>query len=204
MNSDEIKKLFKTHGYYLTSGQLMAFRVHTALIRRMLNKGQLEKVKRGLYRLPPEEIPEEEKFTFDYFDAAIGVPKGIFCLRTALHYHGLSTQRPAVFDMAIPRTRRTPKLLTVSVRFYRFQEPYYSYGVQEIKTEIATIRIYDKEKSICDAFRQRRIIGENLAMESLNTYLKNQEMNLNKLIQTARLCRVSHLIEPVVKTVVGF
>ncbi len=204
MNNDDVIKLFKQHNYYLKSNQLIKFKVHTSLVRRMLDAGLLEKVMRGLYRLPAEAIPEHEIFTFDYFDAAVAVPGGIFCLTTALSYHGLSTQRPAVLDMAIPRTQRTPKLFTVSVRFYRFQEPYYSHGVEEIRTKMATIRIYDKEKAICDAFRQRRIIGEDIALESLNTYLKQSKKDMNKLLKTAAFCKVKHIIEPVVKAMVGF
>jgi len=204
MNSDDVIKLFKQHNYYLTSGQLTGYKVHTSLVRQMQDNGLLEKVKRGLYRLPAEQIPEHERFTFDYFDAAIAVPKGVFCLTTALYYHGLSTQRPAVFDMAIPRTQRTPKLFTVSVRFHRFQEPYYSYGVEKIQTKIATVKIYNKEKTICDAFRQRRIIGEDIAMESLNTYLKKSKKDINKLLKTAAFCKVKHIIEPVVKAMIGF
>ncbi len=204
MKVQEVVELFKRHKYYLTSSQLVEFRVHTSLIRKMLDEGRLEKVKRGLYRLPAEAIPDTENFTFDYFDAAIAVPEGIFCLTTALHYYGLSTKRPSVFDIAIPRTRRTPKLYTVAVRFYRFQEPYFSYGMKEIETSVATIRMYDKEKSICDAFRQRRLIGEDIALESLNTYLKQSDKNINKLLETARLCKVKHLVEPAVKAMVGF
>ena len=204
MNTDNVIKLYKRHSYYLKSGQLVKLKVHTSLIRKMLDDGLLEQVKRGLYGLPAEEIPEDKNFTYDYFDAAAAVPKGIFCLSTALHYHGLSTQRPAIFDMAIPRTQRTPKLFTVSIRFYRFQEPYYSFGVQEIKTAVTTIKIYNKEKSICDAVRQRRIVGEDIAMESLNAYLKQSKKDINKLIRTAAFCKVKHIIEPVVKAMVGF
>jgi len=203
MTFDEVINLFKKHSYYLTSSQLTRFKVHTSQIRKMLDQGMLEQVKRGLYRLPPEAIPEHKMFTFDYFDAAVAVPKGIFCLTTAMYYHGLSTHRPAIFDMAIPRTQRTPKLYTVSVRFYRFQEPYYSYGVEKINTQITTIKIYNKEKTICDAFRQRRIIGEDIAIESLNTYLRQSKKDINKLLKTASFCKVKHIIEPIVKAVVG-
>ena len=204
MQRDDVIKLFKEHHYYLRSSQLTRHRVHTSLIRQMVERGLLEKVKRGLYRLPPHEIPEDETFTFDYFDAAMAVPTGVFCLSTALYYHGLTTQSPGVFDMAIPRSHRTPKLYTVAVRFYRFQELYFSHGVEEIRTPIGPIRMYDREKAICDAFRLRRIIGENIAMESLNTYLKLRDKDINKLIDVAGLCEVKHLIEPVVKAMVGF
>ncbi len=204
MTIEDVTNLFKQHNYYLTSSQLTKLKIHTSLIRRMLNQGLLERVKRGLYRLPVEMLPEHEIFTFDYFDAAVAVPEGIFCLTTALYYHSLTTQRPSIFDMAIPRTHRTPKLFTVSIRFYRFQEPYFSYGVEEIQTPISTIKIYNKEKTICDAFRQRRIIGEDIALESINTYLKQRKKDIQKLLKTARFCKVNHIIEPIVKAMVGF
>lgn len=204
MNTGDVIKLFKQHNYYLKSSQLTKFKIHTSLIREMLDQGLIEQVKRGLYRLPPEALPEHEIFTHDYFDAAIALPKGIFCLTTALYYHGLSTQRPAVFDMAIPRTQRTPKLFTVSVHFYRFLKPYYAYGVEEIQMDMTTIKIYNKEKSVCDAVRLRRIIGEDIAMESLNTYLKQSKKDINKLLKAAKFCKVKHIIEPAVKAMVGF
>jgi len=204
MDTQAVIELFKKQHYYLSSGQLSDYRVHTSLIRKMVDQGQLEQVKRGLYRLPAEYIPDEGQFTIDYFDAVIAVPKGIFCLTTALHYHGLTTQRPVQFDMAIPRTQRTPKLYTASVRYYRFQEPYYSNYVDEIQMKKAVIKIYCKEKSICDSFRLRRIIGENVGMESLNTYLKESKKDINKLLTTASFCKVNHIIEPVVKAMVGF
>jgi len=204
LNADDVIKLFKQHNYYLKSNQLVKLKIHTSIIRGMLDQGLINQVKRGIYRLPPEVLPEYENFTYDYFDAAIAVPKGIFCLTTALYYHGMSTQRPAVFDIAIPRTQRTPKLFTVSVQFYRFLEPYYTYGVEEIRTEMATIRIYNKEKSVCDAVRLRHIIGENIAMESLNAYLKQSKKDINKLLKAAKFCKVKHIIEPAVKAMVGF
>jgi len=204
MNIDSIINLFEQNNYYMKSGQLTDLKVHTSSIRRMLDQGLIEQVKRGLFRLPAEKIPEHDFFTFDYFDAAIAVPKGVFCLTTALYYYGLTTHRPVTFDMAIPRTQRTPKLFTVSVRFYRFQEPYYSYGVEQVETRVAMLKIYNKEKTICDAFRQRRIIGEDIAMESLNTYLRQRRKDINKLLKTAGFFKVKHIIEPVVKAMVGF
>ena len=203
MTQNEIIRLFRQNRYYLSTGQLLKHKVHTSILHKMVEDGALEQVKRGLYRLPADKLPEHEIFTFDYFDAAVGVPKGIFCLATALYYHGLSTQRPSRFDMAIPRSQRKPKLFSVSVRFYRFKEPYYSYDIKHIATPMATIKMYGPEKSICDAFRLRRIVGEDLAMESLNAYLKRSRKDINKLLEMAAFCKVKHLIEPVVKVFAG-
>ena len=204
LNTNEVIHIFQQQGPYLRSEQLVKNNVHTSLVRKMVIEGSLEKIKRGFYRLTAEMFTDDENFTIDYFDAAAAVPKGIFCLSTSLHYYQLTTQRISMFDIAIPRTQRTPVLYNLNARFYRFQDPYYSYGVEEIKTKTGIIKFYNAEKTICDAYRQRRIIGEDIALESLNNYLKQYPKDINKLLKAAGFCRVKHLIEPVVKTMIGY
>ncbi|MBD3383611.1 hypothetical protein GF407_01680 [candidate division KSB1 bacterium] len=204
MQNSDIINLFQKSGGYLNSTQLIKNKVHTSTIRKLLKTGKIEKIKRGLYRLAPDELPQHNYFTYDYFDATIGVPAGIFCLTTALFYHNLTTTRPITFDMAIPPSHRNTKLNTVSLRLYRFNEPYYSLDIKKIKTNITVIKIYEKEKSICDAIRLRHIIGEDVAMESLNSYMRLKEKEINKLLQTAKICKVTHIVEPAIKAMTGF
>lgn len=204
MNTEDVIRIFRQTGGYARGSELTQQRVHTSTIRNLLEKGQIEKVKPGLYRLKSEDLPEDENFTHDYFDTAMAIPDGVFCLTTALSYYGLTTHKPVVFDIAIPPTRRNIKLSNVSVRFYRFQEPYYSLDIQKVKTSITTLKIYGKEKSVCDAVRLRHLIGEDVAMESLNGYMRQQNKDINKLLETARICKIKHIVEPVVKAMSGF
>ncbi len=90
------------------------------------------------------------------------------------------------------------------MRFYRFQEPYYSYNIEKIETKIFPIKIYDKEKTVCDSIRLRHLIGEDIALEGLNSYIKQQKKDINKLLRTAKFCKVKHIVEPAVKTMIGF
>lgn len=204
MKRIDIINLFKQSKGYRSSAELIDNKVHTSHIRELVEQGKIERIKRGLYRLPAEDLLQDEIFTHDYFDAAVAVPKGIFCLRTALYYYGLTTYNPTELDMAIPPSNRNPKLLTTSVRFYRFQDPFYSSNIVNIKTSLFPIRLYNKERTVCDAIRMRRIIGEDMAMEGLNSYLKQPVKSINKLLKMAKFCKVRHLVEPAVKAVTGF
>ncbi len=199
-----VLKLFKQNNGYLSSADLQRYKVHTSIIRELIEQGRIERIKRGLYRLPPEELPQDQTFTHDYFDAAIAVPNGVFCLKTGLHYYGLTTYNPAQFDMAIPPTNRNTKVLTTAVRFYRFQEPFYSSHIEHIKTPLFPIKIYSKERTVCDVVRMRHIVGEDIAMEGLNTYMKQQKKDINQLLSIARFCKVKHIVEPAVKAMTGF
>jgi len=204
MKKNEIIELFIKHKGYLTSGELVGYKVHTSDIRNLVNQGRIERIKRGLYRLPQDELAEDEIFTYDYFDAAASVPNSIFCLRTALNYYGLTTYNLHEFDLAIPPSNRSTKIFTTQVRFYRFQEPFFSSHVENIKTSIFPIKMYNMERSICDAIRLRHIVGEDIAMEGLNTYIKRSKKDINKLLEIAKFCNVKHLVEPAVKAMIGF
>lgn len=204
MNHIKVIKLFERNSGYMNTTELIKNRVHTSTIRSLVQQGFVEQIKRGLYRLPAEQLPQHDTFTFDYFDAAVAIPNGVFCLTTALFHHALTTTKPAIFDIAIPQTQRNAKLYSVSVQYYRFNEPYYSLDVEKIKTQITTIKMYGKEKSVCDAIRLRHIIGENVAMEGLNTYIRNPRKDINKLLKFAEICKVKHIIGPAVKAMIGF
>ena len=204
MYNDEVLKLFKENSGYLSSADLQRHKVHTSIIRAFVEQGRIERIKRGLYRLPPEELLQDQTFTHDYFDAAMAVPKGVFCLKTGLYYYGLTTYNPTQFDMAIPPTNRSAKILTAAVRFYRFKEPFYSNHIEHIKTSLFPIKMYNKERTVCDVVRMRHIVGEDIAMEGLNAYLKQQKKDINQLLSMARFCKVKHIVEPAVKAMTGF
>ncbi|MBN1779634.1 type IV toxin-antitoxin system AbiEi family antitoxin domain-containing protein [bacterium] len=204
MHPEKIIHLFKKSHGYLKSTDLLKHGVHTSQIKKLVEDGRINRIKRGLYRLPPNELVQDERFTFEYFDAAVAVPKGIFCLSTALYYHGLTTTNPSVFEMAILPTQRNTRLFNVAVRFYRFQKPYFQYDVEEIDTELLPIKIYGKEKSVCDVIRMRHLVGEDIAMEGLNSYIRQSEKDINKLLETAIFCKIRHIVEPAVKAMIGF
>jgi len=66
------------------------------------------------------------------------------------------------------------------------------------------VRIYNKEKTIGDLFRYMKKIGEDIAVESLKTYLQNRkERNIPKLIEYAEICGVKKKIEPMVKAMLS-
>lgn len=204
MQKNELIKLFKQKNGYLSSAELLSYKVHTSVIRELVEQGKIERIKRGLYRLPPEELLQDETFTHDYFDAAVSIPNGVFCLKTALYYYGLTTSIPSEFDIAIPPSKRNTRLLTTAVRFFRFKEPFYSSHIEHIKTSLFPIMIYGKERTVCDTVRLRHIVGEDIAMEGLNSYLKKSNKDINKLLSMAKFCKVKHIVEPAIKIMTGF
>ena len=60
-------------------------------------------------------------------------------------------------------------------------------GITEIEEEGYKIRIYDLEKSVCDAIRFRNKVGIDTVSEILKNYLKRQDKDLDKMIRYAKI-----------------
>ena len=66
----------------------------------------------------------------------------------------------------------------------------------------SSFKIYSIEKTICDVFRYRSKIGEDLALEALKNYMRRKEANLTKLYTVAKMYKIYNVIEPYIKAMV--
>ena len=52
------------------------------------------------------------------------------------------------------------------------------------------VRIYDREKTICDAIRYRRVLGQDVINETVRNYLEAEGRNVDRLLEYSRILRV--------------
>ncbi len=181
--------------------ELRAASFQTRDIAELVRTGKIEKVKPGLYRLP--DIAPHPHLNPSFVEVTHAAPKGIITLASALAHYELTTFVSSEIYVAIPMADKPPKLDYPPVRFFYFSERFYKAGIQEIKTASTIVRIYNKEKTICDMFRYRETLGENLALEALKNYLHLKDANIRKLHEYAALCRVKSVMLPYLKALVA-
>ncbi len=90
----------------LRASDLDAIGSPRVILKRMSAAGLLERIGRGLYRLPGTQVTEFESLAL----VATRVPQAVFCLLTALQFHGLSTQLPRQVWIAMPRGSHSPRI----------------------------------------------------------------------------------------------
>lgn len=190
MKEDKIIKIFtKNHGY-ASAKELNENNIYSRDIKEALDKGKIEKIKQGLYKLSGIELDEYSSL----LDAALAIPNGVICLFSALSYYNLTTQNPHYIDIAIPNKAKKINISYPPVVYHFFRESTYKLGISKIKVSDKEIRIYDKEKTICDCFRNINYITEEVALEALKDYSGLKNKNYNKLIEYAKACNVYNKI----------
>lgn len=75
-----------------------------------------------------------------------------------------------------------------------FSEIQYQHGVDEVEIDGNKVKIYDREKKICDIVRYREKIGIDIMKEGLRNYLGRPGKNITKLVEYAEKLRIKTVL----------
>jgi predicted transcriptional regulator of viral defense system len=196
---ENLIKIFEKNKGYARMQELRNQKIHPRDVAQAVSAGILEKVKPGLYKLA--DYPWDEYSSF--VDVCNSNKKSIICLTSAVTFYGLTTFNPSYVTVAVPHNTPNFKLDYPPIQVYYFTLKYYETGLEKIETKNGLIRIYNREKSLCDLFRYRNKIGDDIVIESLKNYLKQKKRDINKLLEYAVTLRIKEKIFPYVKAIVG-
>jgi predicted transcriptional regulator of viral defense system len=162
------------------------------VLTRLTASGQLERVGRGLYRLPGAEVSEHETLA----NVAAKAPQAVFCLLTALQFHGLTTQLPRQVWIALPHGSRAPRLDYPPLKMVQFTGAAYSEGIELHERDGVPLRVYSVAKTVADCFKHRNKIGLDVALEALRDALAQKKVGADALWRYAQICRVANVMRP--------
>ncbi|WP_423680231.1 MULTISPECIES: type IV toxin-antitoxin system AbiEi family antitoxin domain-containing protein [unclassified Undibacterium] len=167
------------------------------VLTRMTASGQLEKIDRGLYRLPDNQGSENESLTA----IAIKAPQAVFCLLTALQFHELTTQLPRQVWIGMPRGSHAPKIDYPPLKMVQFTGEAYSGGIEVFERDQVTLRVYCVAKTIADCFKHRNKIGLDVALEALKDARSQKKASPDDLWHFAKVCRVANVMRPYLEAI---
>jgi predicted transcriptional regulator of viral defense system len=183
MNTD-IQDIFEKNNGFLKAKDL-TFRNQWNQLTRLIDSGVAVKLKRGLYCMQQHSMIDQN------MEVAQIVPSGVFCLFSAWQHYHLTTNNPFEYHVAINREDKIVLPEYPPIKIYRWSEKFYTLGIVEIEQ----IKIYDIEKSVCDAVRFRNKVGMDIAIEVVKSYVRRKDRNFDKLTKYARQLRIETIIQ---------
>jgi hypothetical protein len=186
----DIKNYFEQNNGYLVWKQIPNQSMYKQLLK-LIDEGIVIRVKRGVYCY-------EDMYSGTMIDIERVVPGGVLCLfSTWLHYE-LSTSIPQEYNIAIEKNRKVTLPDYPPIHLHRWKKEYYELGVTTEKIYDFTVKIYDVEKSVCDAIRFRNKVGIDTVSEILKNYLKRQDKDLDKLVRYAKVLRIEKYVREII------
>jgi predicted transcriptional regulator of viral defense system len=177
LNLDRLKRA--GIGAFFRPSQLKPLGIAYDELRRLVKRGEVEHVARGLYRL--SGVEPTEHYTLGAVCAR--VPESIVCLLSALSVHEIGTQLPHQVWLAIPHKADPPRVPGIKVRLLRFSGAAWSHGVLPTKFEGVPARITSPARTIVDCFRFERLVGREAALEALYDALRRRTVSTDALMR---------------------
>lgn len=163
-----------THAEAINSG------ISDRLLYQMRDRGEIDRVARGIYARHGLQADHH------LIEIATRAPEATLCLTSALARHGLTDDIPPRINVALPRSRRQPRV-EAPVTWHRFDANTYSIGRSMIPvTDQIAIGIYDPTRTIVDAYRLRHLYGMDQALEALKRWIRVRGNQPADLLETAR------------------
>jgi predicted transcriptional regulator of viral defense system len=185
-------RIFKERNGTLRTFEALRAGIHPRSLYGMRDRGEIEQIARGLFRLAELPPPGEP----DLLTVSKKVPQAVFCLLTALAFHRLTTQIPHAVEVALPRTARVPRLDHPPIKVFRFSPDSLRSGIETHILDGVALRVYSREKTLADIFKYRNKVGLDIALEALRTYRSQPKRDFQTVLRYARICRVENVIRP--------
>ena len=184
MNSiwNEIKRIADENNGLIKTSAVEAAGISRPMIRKYVDCGKLEQVRKGLYVLT-DDIADE--FALMQMQST----KVIFSYGTALYMWGLSDRTPHIFDITVPQGTNISRLKrdNPNIRCHYVQQNVYSIGITETQSpQGATIRLYDKERCICDLIRDKDKVDIQIYVQAIKDYF-NTKADRRKLLKYSKV-----------------
>ncbi len=171
--------LKENHGYLMTSQVIEKGISRTTLSQYVKNEG-LERAARGIYM--SDDVWPDELFILQAKSEKI-----IFCGETALYLHGLIDREYSKICISVPRGFNVSHIKSDNLQVKYPSKEIYSLGVCQVPSSSGNlVRVYDKERCICDLIKERSSTDVQDFQTAIKEYISDKDKRLSRLIQYAQ------------------
>lgn len=190
MNIEEkIKSIVETNSGYVTRKDIDRNNIPSIYLTRYVKKYELKQIVRGFYA--KEEWMVDPYLVFQYT-----YPRFIYSYISAVFLHGLSDILPNYLEVTGPfNYRPMSKAKNDIITHTDTVNETYNLGIIEIVTTLGNIvKVYDKEKTMCDLIKNKDKIEFETYVKALNNYARSKDKNINKLMDYARIMKIENKV----------
>ena len=187
-------KIFLDYNFTMTTAQLNKEKLYYRDIQRMLDEGLIEKIKRGYYHWIEDYGTSEVALINSLF------PDAVLCMETALFYYKYNDRNPAEWNITVDKntSRRRTKIDYPFVKAYRVEPALLSLGETNGIIEFTNVRIYDRDRTVCDVLRNMSKMDKEIFNKSIQNYVKDPQKNIPNLMEYAKALRVQKKVNDLI------
>ena len=177
--TDTIKQIMNTNNGMLSTRMIEPLNISRQYLSIMENNNDIEKVSRGIYLSP-------NAFEDSYFSFQQKYKKAIFSHMNALYFYGMTEEFPYNYTVTVPQSYHVDTVNEKCNVFY-VSDDIYELGIVEIKTPNGNkVRVYDKERCICDIIRSKGRMDSEQVKKTIKQYMQSRDKDIAKLSEYSK------------------
>lgn len=191
---DHYRQIFELHGGIMRAKELEDEKIFYQKRQRLIDDGYIEKVRTGYYQwVDPEDLSEAGTVSRLFPDA-------ILCMETALRYYGYSDRNSSAWHLAVSKDSGKSRFkISVPIVKPHYVEPtLLEIGLATGYIDGHPVRIYDKERVICDCLRYRNRMDKEIFNKAIQRYVTDPQKNISRLLEYAESLRVQKIAKELI------
>ena len=187
-------KIFLNYNFTMTTAQLNKEKLYYRDIQRMLDEGLIEKVKRGYYHWIEDYGTSEVVLINSLF------PDAVFCMETALFFYKYSDRNPAEWNITVDKntSRQRTNIDYPFIKAYRVEPALLNLGETDGIIEFTKVRIYDRDRTICDVLRNMSKMDKEIFNKAIQRYVNDPQKNIPNLMEYAKALMVQKKVNDLI------
>jgi len=184
-NNEEIKKIFINNNGIVRTGDITSKGFSIRHLNKLIDEGSVYRIKRGVYQWVDEDV-DDLQILYKI------LPEAVLCMQSALYYYLYTDRTPDCFNIAVDRdiNKRRLEIDYPIIKPYYVEPHYLKVGVVYGQINGVKIKVYDRERTVCDVLRYINKIDKEIFNKAIKSYINDDKKNIPKLIEYAKQFRV--------------
>ena len=179
-----INNSIKQNNGYLFVSDIESLGISRTYIMKFVRENNLERVGKGIY-------VTEETWPDMLYVYQLRAPQIIYSGETALYLHSLMDSEYSEVFVSVPTGYNGNRLREKGIIVHQDREGIYGLGVIDVKTQFGnTVKVYDKERCICDLIKNRNKYEVQTFQTAIKGYMRGRDKRLNRLIKYAEAMKI--------------
>lgn len=176
----KLDRILDKNAGIITSAEAQSVGANRPAFSDFVKRRGLERASRGVY-MDPDVFPDEMALLQKRF------PKAVFSHDTALYLHDMTDRDPFPLSVTVDSCYNAGALKEQGVRVHYVKPEWYELGVTKASSPNGLpVRVYDKERTVCDLIRARAAVDPAVFRQAMREYARSRDKSLVRLSAYSR------------------
>ena len=185
----KIIELMTINSNSISTKEIEGCNISRKYLTQLVNEGFITRIGRGKY------ILSDNLFIDDLYNTIIKSKNAVYSHTTALYLHNLSDRIPLKYDITVQSGYNGSLQKNANVNLFYTKKSILYLGLIEMNSPFGSqIRVYDKERTICDIIKNRNKMDKEIFAKALKWYIDSNERDFVKLFDYAEKLKIKQKV----------